>query len=239
MPGAQTTPRTQEPAASASTPAAAPAAVASGALPAAQKPPQAPVPAAAQDVAGKGNAANGASKGSTLSATAALLKRFNSGGLGSAGQASDGTSGPGSRARSPSPLAAAVGGLEAGAAAGSGLANVTAALRRLSGTGNGGMDAAASSTSQPRSLQPTPPRRLLDTGVTGLLNKFHNVTGGAGVAPGAAAATVCGGGNGAGNGGNGTPVPTIPAPEYGFGGPASRVPASAKIAQMRSAFEKK
>eukprot|EP00198_Chlamydomonas_reinhardtii_P005726 XP_001695062.1 predicted protein [Chlamydomonas reinhardtii] len=205
VPGAQTTPRTQEPAASASTPAAAPAAVASGALPAAQKPPQAPVPAAAQDVAGKGNAANGASKGSTLSATAALLKRFNSGGLGSAGQASDGTSGPGSRARSPSPLAAAVGGLEAGAAAGSGLANVTAALRRLSGTGNGGMDAAASSTSQPRSLQPTPPRRLLDTGVTGLLNKFHNVTGGAGVAP----------------------------------GPASRVPASAKIAQMRSAFEKK
>ncbi|GLI62317.1 hypothetical protein VaNZ11_004924 [Volvox africanus] len=205
-------------------------------------PPSAAEPVLATSTPGGGNGAAGTASASRggVSNTLSLLKRFNSGGLGSEP----------SRDRSPAPLAVVA---AEGPTAGSSLSAVAAAVRRISGVG--ATDVAATLTSgqdtclpgntlnsameppaQPN--QPTPPKRLTTgTGVSTLLNKFNSVSGSGTPptpppAPGSVSAAI-GTATASGSG-----ITTVVVPEYGIGGPATRVPASAKIAAMRSAYEK-
>ncbi|GIL66290.1 hypothetical protein Vafri_19893 [Volvox africanus] len=199
-------------------------------------PPSSAEPAVATGTPGGGNGAActaSASRGG-VSNTLSLLKRFNSGGLGS------------EPCRDKSPAPSVVVAAE-GPTAGSGLSAVAAAVRRISGVGAADV-AATLPTGQDNwnnameppapPIQPTPPKRQTPgTGVSTLLNKFNSVSGSGTPptpppAPGSVSAAV------STTTASGSGIPTVVVPEYGIGGPATRVPASAKIAAMRSAYEK-
>ncbi|GIM16450.1 hypothetical protein Vretimale_19087 [Volvox reticuliferus] len=189
-------------------------------------------PVAAAGTPGGANGATGTTSASRggVSSTLSLLKRFNSGGLGSEP----------SRDKSPAPAVVAA---AEGPAAGSGLSAVAAAVRRISaGVSDGAATPLAAQDSgtlnsamQPstQSSQLTPPKRPTGTGVSTLLNKFNSVSN-AGTPPTPPPAP----GSVSGAAGNGSGSATMVVPEYCIGGPATRVPASAKIAAMRSAYEK-